>query len=100
MQEFIKNVQAFLDSMTQEEFDQMLIEMGNENGTPGPMFKTREDFKKKASKSLFKNTFHLKIETKKEVSSITIKVTKDNKDRQNFMGFEINNNAQLCEMVS
>jgi len=44
LEEFRKKVQAFLDSMTLEEFDQMLIEMGNETGKPGPMFKSREYF--------------------------------------------------------
>ncbi|MCL2549996.1 MAG: hypothetical protein FWE78_03560 [Methanimicrococcus sp.] len=50
MKEFEKKVQEFLDSMTQEEFDQMLDEMGNRTGKPGPMFKSREDFERQESR--------------------------------------------------
>jgi len=46
MEEFKKQLQIFLDSMTQEEFDQMLDEFGNSTGKPGPMFKSREDFER------------------------------------------------------
>ncbi|MCL2141508.1 MAG: hypothetical protein FWH46_01315 [Methanimicrococcus sp.] len=37
--------------MTQEEFDRLLDEYGNNAGTPGDLFKSREDFKKEAAKA-------------------------------------------------
>jgi len=51
MEHIMKEVQSFLESMTQEEFDRLLDEYGNNAGTPGDLFKSREDFKKEAAKA-------------------------------------------------
>ncbi|MCL2862590.1 MAG: hypothetical protein FWE54_00595 [Methanimicrococcus sp.] len=55
MKEFEEKVQAFLDTMTQEEFDQILDELGNSTGKPGPMFKSREDVERQESRKSLKN---------------------------------------------
>ena len=51
MENIIKAVKDYLDKMSPEEIDSMLMELGNNNATPGPMFMSREDFKKKSVKN-------------------------------------------------
>lgn len=100
MENIMKEVQAFLDSMTQEEFDQLLDKYGNDVATPGPLFKSREDFKKKNTKTNSKQVYvseHLKL--KDEISSFNIKIDLIKRGHQNFIGFEIVNSPELCEMV-
>lgn len=50
MDNFVKAVKEYLDRMTPEEIDAMLVELGNDKASPGPMFMSREDFKKRPPK--------------------------------------------------
>jgi hypothetical protein len=51
MENIIKTVKDYLDKMTPDEIDAMLVELGNNSATPGPLFMSRGDFKKKSIKN-------------------------------------------------
>ncbi|WNY28879.1 hypothetical protein MmiEs2_10920 [Methanimicrococcus stummii] len=48
MEEALEATKALLATMTPEEVDAMLIELGNDKAAPGSMFMSREDFKMKS----------------------------------------------------
>ena len=99
MENIIREVQAYLDQMTQEEFDKLLDKYGNQNGTPGPMFMKREDFKKKSSQIIGKYNFNIKNECEGQNELFFVTINKPYRViPQDSLKFEVKTNE--CDMIA
>ena len=104
MENIIKAVKDYLDKMSPEEIDAMLVELGNDKASAGPMFMSREDFKKKSVKNDKYHIVSVKDNIDKEhneckkIPAISARICFPNVVSSKILEFEISSN--ICEMIS